>query len=348
MSVPSVALVGTSGYGRRHLEQLLAWQGEGLLRLAALVDLTFDAETRRLVDKADLQLLPTLDGLAVDLTVVATPPHTHFALAEQVLRSGSALYLEKPPVPLLSQLDALRAIEPRRRAEVGFQQARAVVERVESLLPEVGEVERITGHGCLSRPDSYYTRSPWAGAWYVDGEAVFDGVLFNPLAHVVHTALTLARRIDASWRPESVEADLYSVHDITGDDTGVLRIRSSHGPVVVAVGTTAADVVRPPAITVHGTRGRITVPHQGDAHPLLEALKNVDGTPDPLIDLDAVRPFVSVVNQAVAAGEPVRIHRTTGISDLVERVVDTGNLFAELGSGWARRPARRVDREATK
>lgn len=346
MSVPTVALVGTSGYGRRHLEQLLAWQGEGVLRLAALVDLTFDAETRRLVDKAhaDPQWLSTIDGLAVDLTVVATPPHTHFALAEQVLRSGSALYLEKPPVPLLSQLDALRAIEPRRRAEVGFQQARATIERLEALLPEVGEVERITGHGCLSRPDSYYTRSPWAGAWYVNGEAVFDGVLFNPLAHVVHTALTLARRIDASWIPESVEADLYSIHDISGDDTGVLRIRSSGGPTVVAVGTTAADVVQAPSITVHGSRGRVTVPHGGSVHPLLEALKDIDGPPDPLIDLDAVRPFVSVVNQAVAAGEPARLPRSAaaGISELVDRVVDTGSLFAELGSGWARRP----DREA--
>jgi predicted dehydrogenase len=333
------------------LEQLLAWQRDGFLELAALVDLSFDEETRRLVDIAGVkpQYLPTIDGLEVDLTVVATPPHTHFALAEQVLRSGSALYLEKPPVPLLSQLDALRAITSRRRAEVGFQQARTTIERVEALLPEVGQVERITAHGCLSRPDSYYTRSPWAGAWYVNGEAVFDGALFNPLAHIVHTALTLARRIDNGWAVDSVEAELYAVHDIAGDDTGVLRIRSRTGPVVIAVGTTAAEVVRAPAITVHGSRGHITVPHGGEAstHPLLAALKDVDGPPDPLIDLDAVRPFVSVVNRAVEiVGEPIRIAGAQGISELVERVVDTGSLFAELGSGWSRQPAPSVDREA--
>ncbi|MFK4089987.1 Gfo/Idh/MocA family protein [Kribbella sp. NPDC020789] len=353
MSTPTVALVGTSGYGRRHLEQLLAWHGDGLVRLAALVDLDFDVETRRLVDKAGAkpQLLPTIDGLNVDLTVVATPPHTHFALASQVLRAGSALYLEKPPVPLLSQLDELRAITPRRRAEVGFQQARATIERLEALLPEVGEVERITAHGCLSRPDSYYTRSPWAGTWYVNGEAVFDGVLFNPLAHIVHTALTLARRVDTSWEVDSVEAELYAVRDIAGDDTGVLRVRSRTGPVVVAVGTTAADVVHAPAITVHGSRGWITVPHTGEgaAHPLLEALKDVDGPADPLIDLDAVRPFVRVVNRAVElTGAPTRIPGATGLSELVRRVVGTGSLFAELGSGWSRRPARRVDREASR
>ncbi|TDD45310.1 Gfo/Idh/MocA family oxidoreductase [Kribbella antibiotica] len=363
MKVPTVALVGTAGYGRRHLEQLLAWQADGVLRLAALVDVNFDAETRRLVDIAaavEPQYLSSIDGLEVDLVVIATPPHTHFALAERVLRSGSALYLEKPPVPLLSQLDALRAITPRRRAEVGFQQARATIERLEALLPEVGDVERITAHGCLSRPDSYYTRSPWAGAWYVNGTAVFDGALFNPLAHIVHTALTLARRIDARWAAESVEADLYSVHDITGDDTGVLRIRSSYGPVVVAVGTTAADVVRPPAITVHGTRGHVTVPHVASTsiHPLLAALNDIDGPADRLIDLDAVRTFVDVVNQAVEVGEPVRIPVSEqqriragvrclpGIAELVDQVVSTGSLFAELGSGWARRPAPGMDREA--
>ncbi|GAA0618977.1 Gfo/Idh/MocA family oxidoreductase [Kribbella sandramycini] len=332
---PAVALVGTSGYGRQHLYQLLAWHRDGLLRLAALVDLRFDDETRAVVAAAgaEPQWLHDLDLAGIDLVVVATPPHTHFALADQVLRGGCALYLEKPPVPLLSQLNELRAITPRRRAEVGFQYARSTIEAVEAALPTVGEVTRITAHGCLYRPDSYYTRSPWAGTWFHDGVAVFDGALFNPLAHVVHTALMLAQRIDNTWWPSQVEAELYAVHDITGDDTGVLRIRSAKGPVVVAVGTTAADVVQDPAITVHGTSGQVTVRHgdHGGPHPLLAALKDLDGTPDPLLDLDAMEPFVTVVNQAVElVGAPTRIAAPERLSGLIDRVVRTGSLFAEL------------------
>ncbi|TDD23483.1 Gfo/Idh/MocA family oxidoreductase [Kribbella turkmenica] len=378
-NVPAVALVGTAGFGRRHLEQLLAWHGHGLIRLAALVDLTFADEARQLVAASDVEprwdhsLEAVLETEQVDVAVVATPPISHFALAETVLRSGSALYLEKPPVPLLQQLDALRAIDAGRRAEVGFQHARATIEALEPVLAEgaIGTVDRITAHGCLSRPDSYYTRSAWAGSWFADGRAVLDGVLFNPLAHVVHTALTLARLVDADWAPAYVEAELYAVHDITGDDTAALRVRSPGGPDVIAVGTTAADVVQEPAITVHGSRGQVTVrhrdaagivqidgrrsglaPRRAPAEPLLAAVKDLDGSPDPLIDLDAVRSFVAVANAAVElVGAPIRIpathyqvhagsdvvRRLAGSSGLVRRVIDTGILFAELGAGWARK-----------
>lgn len=369
---PNVLLAGTAGYGRTHLDQLLAWHAEGLIRLAALVDVNVTAETRQLAQPAAPlwagSIEQALDQRAIDLAVVATPPHTHFPLARTVLDHGIALYLEKPPFPLLQQLDSLK---PVRRAEVGFQLARASIEAFDAVLASgaIGDVTRITAHGSLARPDSYYARNAWAGSWFADGQAVLDGPLFNPLAHVVHTALTLAGRVAPGWTPDRVEAELCSVHDIAGDDTSVLRIRSTSGPVVVAVGTSAADVVGEPSVTVHGSRGRVTI-RQRDAAgfvetdgvrselpalappspPLLEALRDLDGAPDPLISFAAVRPFVTVVNAAVqAAGVPARIpgqrsvvrsgdetqRSFPGVSALIDRVVSTGSLFSELGVVWA-------------
>ncbi|MEV6285234.1 Gfo/Idh/MocA family oxidoreductase [Kribbella sp. NPDC051770] len=398
---PTVLLAGTAGYGRTHLDQLLTWHADGVIRLAALVDVNLTAETRQLAAAADpiwaRSIEEALDRTAIDLAVVATPPHTHYPLARTVLDAGIALYLEKPPVPLLQQLDALK---PVRRAEVGFQLARASIEALEAVLADdrIGEVTRITAHGCLARPDSYYARNAWAGSWFADGQAVLDGPLFNPLAHIVHTALTLARRIEPAWQPDSVEAEFYSVHEISGDDTAAIRVRSVSGPPVLAVGTTVADVVGEPSITVHGSRGAVTVRHRDAAGfvvtdgvrselpalpapvaPLLAALRDLDGAPDPLISFDAVRPFVTVVNAAVqAVGAPTSIagrqhvvpagdetRRTVpGLSGLIDRVVGTGSLFGELGVPWAGpagsiglrgydglshpalAPGRRTDREA--
>jgi predicted dehydrogenase len=375
---PAVVLVGTSGYGRRHLADLLRWHGAGLVRLAALVDVAFTAETRRqvLVAGADPvwagSVQEVLRRRAVDAAVVATPPHAHFAIAETVLRNGIGLYLEKPPVPLLQQLDVLAGMAPRTRVEIGFQQTRASVEAVEAVLAAgtIGAVSRIVASGCLTRPDAYYARNSWAGTWFADGQPVLDGPLFNPLAHVVHTALVLAGRLDPGWAPADLSAELYSVRAIAGDDTGALRVRSRSGPEVVAAGTTAADEVREPSVTLHGARGRLTVRHR-DARAILQvdgvrrelparrrptpamfqALRNPDAAPDELLDRAAVRPFVTVVNAAVqAVGTPTRlaerqrvvnrdddvIRTLPGISALVDRVVATGSLFGELGVPWAR------------
>jgi predicted dehydrogenase len=382
--VPAVLLVGTSGYGSHHLRELLTWHRRGLIRLVALTDVRFTAETRRQVVSAGVDPIwapSTLDALGrcpVDVAVVATPPHTHFEIAETVLGHRVGLYLEKPPVPLLAQLDALVSIPRTRRAQVGFQQTRAAIEAVESVLAggSIGEVSRITAAGCLARPDAYYTRNSWAGSWFVEGQAVLDGPLFNPLAHVAHSALTLAGRIDPQWAPAHLEAEHYAVRDIAGDDTAVWRIRSRRGPEVVAVGTTAADTVREPSITAHGAHGSVTVRHRdaagavrvggsryrvparsGRDRAVLDTVTDPGGAPDDLLDLGAVRPFVTITNAAVeAAGEPVRItayqrrmsrggdvmRTLPGISALVDDVVATGALFAELGAPWAH-PARAID-----
>jgi predicted dehydrogenase len=365
----AVLLAGCSGYGRRHLDELLAWQAGGRVRLAALVDFAFDDDIRRAVGDGPVLATSVEEALAatpVDLAVVATPPHTHFTIADLLMRRKVALYMEKPPVPLLRQLDDLIALDAGPRVEVGFQLARTAIEAIEPVLAAgtIGDVRRITAHGCLRRPDSYYARSRWSGRWFTDGQAVLDGALFTPLAHVVHTALTLAKRVDSTWAPATVEAELYAVRSIAGDDTGVLRVRSVSGPEVVAAGTTAADIVAEPSVTIHGTAGRLTIrqadasgvvesagrrrelPPRRPAPPLLDAVTDPTGPADPLIDLAATRPFVTVVNAAVElAGTPVDISRLQrvehvtrtlpGINGLIARVVGTGRLFAELGVPWA-------------
>ncbi|WP_405061108.1 hypothetical protein OG474_05555 [Kribbella sp. NBC_01505] len=105
-----------------------------------------------------------------------------------------------------------------------------------------------------------------------------------------------------------------------------------------------------PTVALVGTAALVDLTFDAETRRLVD----IAGA-DPLIDLDAVRPFVALVNQAVevnryaflaaCATECVacRVSRTSAIG-----VVDAGSLFAELGSGWSRRPVDPVDREATR
>lgn len=381
---PTVLLVGTSGWGQYHLDSLLDWRRRDLITLAALVDVRFSDETRRRVAEsgANPRWASTVDeafsGGLPEVAVVATPPQTHFDLARAVLEQDVRLYLEKPPVPLLQQLDALAAVQHSSSFEIGFQDTRRCIDTLDAVFcsDAIGDVHRITAHAALERSDVYYERNGWAGRWFAAGHPVLDGPLFNPQAHILHTALTCAKRVDSRWSPETVEAEFYSVRDITGDDLAAVRVTSERGPPVVAVGTTAADTVRLPSITVHGSRGTVTIRHQ-DAHCVIDvggvltpfpavgtrpaalftAVTDPSAEADDLLDVAAVRPFVTVVNASVqAAGEPTRIadrqrHERRGgetfrflpgVTSRIDAVVANGRLFSELGVSWGQ-PGGRLD-----
>ena len=63
-----------------------------------------------------------------------------------------------------------------------------------------------------------------------------DGVLTNPFAHAVATAL----RVDGSNLVEdvlSVEADLFRANDISSDDTSTVRVRTRRGTTMLLAAT---------------------------------------------------------------------------------------------------------------
>ncbi len=388
---PRVLLAGVSGYGARHLERLLHLDQLGLIRLVALVDVRWPDGLAARFDccsASPLMATDLADALAQALptaAVVATPPHMHAAMARLVLGAGVALYLEKPPVPTIDELDELILLNRRFpvRCEVGFQTTRRTVDALDAVVAAgtLGRVDRITGWGALCRPDSYYQRAAWAGRWFDGRTPILDGPLFNPLAHALHSAVTLAHTMDARWEPDSVEVDAYSVRAIDGDDTTSLRVRSRYGPDVTAVGTTASDEVREPAVTAIGDRGSATYRiadgllsvttaagtssvSSSDPGSQLDAfLHDVAAEPDPMVSLSATRAYVVVVDAAVeAAGEPHRLSEVSkpytekpepdatprsftafpGLASGIDNCVRSGALFGEAELGWGL-PPRRIE-----
>ena len=188
----------------------------------------------------------------VDVVVIAAPIGAHFRLAEIALAHGADVLLEKPPVASLADFHRLLDTEQRtgRVVQVGFQSlGSAGLELFESDAVDIGRVLRVGAVGAWSRTVGYWTRSPWAGRRSLGGQAVVDGVVTNPLAHAVATALAVdgCRRLDDV---ASVETDLYRANAIDADDTSVVRITTADGRVVTCALSLCAPDQREPLVHV--------------------------------------------------------------------------------------------------
>ncbi|WP_256728689.1 DUF6807 family protein [Microbacterium oleivorans] len=361
----TIALVGVHGYGAVHLDNLRRLGDR--VRLVAAADPrepdtgTLPSHTRVFPDLASL--LTATDG--IDVVIVATPLHTHLELARLVVSRGIDLYLEKPPVLTLHDLQVLEEAADRSgtQVQVGFQSlgSRALAAFAADRF-DLGPVRAIGAVGLWSRDRAYWQRSRWAGRRELDGVAVVDGVTTNPLAHATATALALAGTTAASEIAQ-VTADLYRANPIEGDDTSLVRVTTTGGIRVTAGLTLCADDPHEPYVEVHGRRRSArffytedVVEVDGrrerfDRDDLLENLLDHRDAGTPLLSpLSAAGAFVAVVD-VIGRTRPLPIDPAyltahgdglarrvvvPGIEDAITRAVDAEATFAELHVPWAR------------
>lgn len=257
--------------------------------------------------------------------------------------------------------------------QIGFQSFGShAVPAVKELIGDgaIGSVRGVGAAGAWVRDDAYFRRAPWAGRRRLNGTDVVDGVLTNPLAHAVATALELAGRGTAE-DVRSIETELFRAHDIESDDTSCVRITTTDGmPVTVAV-TLCAEEAGEPYVVVHGDRGRITFWYKQDrvlvqraghgpeeaVHGRTDLLENLvdhleHGTAL-LVPPERTGAFMRVLEAVRTAPEPAPLPPTAwhtrpadrgdgvrrvvhGIDGTVAAAADTLTLFSELGASWAR------------
>lgn len=271
----AIAQVGVRGFGLIHLERVDRLAGLGKATLLATADPGGPPTDR------DVPWYPDLDALLaahrVDIVNLATPIGTHAALATTALRAGSHVMLEKPPVSSLAEFGSLRAVveETGHAVQVGFQSlGSAGVARLRELIADgtLGALQGINARGAWVRDRAYYARAPWAGHRTLDGQRVADGVVTNPLAHAIATALVVA----GATHPEAltgITTEMYHAHDIEADDTSFVRIDLAEGPPVCAALTLCATQQVPPTVTLVGAHGTAEYSYTTD-----ELVLTVDGT----------------------------------------------------------------------
>src|SRR5215212_3523877 len=366
-------LVGVRGFGQVHAERIARLAEGGVVQLVAAVDpgVRLDPPVIYGVDLYT-DLTDALSAVApVDVVVIAAPLAEHFRLADIALNAGADVYLEKPPVASLDDFTSLLALEQQTGGvvQVGFQSLGSLaLQMLTEDAFEMGPVVRVSAVGAWSRTVGYWTRSPWAGHRSLDGRPVVDGVVTNPLAHAVVTALAIAgcRRMDDV---ETVDTNLYRANAIDSDDTSVVRIRTIDGLEVTCALSLCSPVEREPVIHIEGRRGPATLAYTADrveveaagqerteATTRMDLVENLlahrrEGVPL-LVPLVSTGAFMRVLAAVAAADEPVRIdpraiqwqgedqNRRAVVDDVehwLDKAASPGQTFAELEVPWAHR-----------
>ncbi len=372
---PGIVLAGARGHGRWHLENIGRLQRAGLVRLVGICELIplTPAElhgfepVQQSADFADL-----LDTTGAQVAVICTPIPTHTSLALAAAQRGVHLLLEKPPAPSYQEFERIAegVAAAGTVCQIGFQSLGShAVAGIRELIAAgtIGEVRGVGGAGAWVRDEAYYRRAPWAGHRRIDGADVVDGVLTNPLAHAVATALALdgsARAADVAL----VETELFRANAIESDDTSCVRITTAAGRRVTVAATLCAAVSAEPYVTVHGSEGRIHLWYKKDraliSRPgrdlesvlygrtdllenLLEHLAERTGL---LVPPTATGAFMRVLETIRLAPDPVALPPEAwsstagesaprrvvhGIDGLVVVAAESLCLYSELGTYWA-------------
>ncbi|GGK21438.1 oxidoreductase [Streptomyces camponoticapitis] len=375
-----LVLAGARGHGHQHLANIRRLQHLGLVRLVGICELhpLSAEELSGLPGEPPAQspdLGSLLDTTGARAAVICTPIQTHTELALTAAARGVHLLLEKPPAATFA--DYLRMADGVREAgtacQIGFQSLGShAVPAVRELVRSgaVGAVRGIGAAGAWVRDDAYYRRAPWAGRRRLGGIDVVDGVLTNPLAHAVATALELAGA-GAAEDVASVETELFRAHDIEADDTSSVRITTTGGLPVTAAVTLCAERAGEPYVIVHGDRGRITFWYKQDrvlvqraghgpeetVHGRTDLLENLvehlAGGAELLVPPHRTGAFMRVVEAVRTAPEPTALPADAwytepaaagtgvrrvvrGIDGMVAAGADTLTLYSELGAPWAR------------
>jgi predicted dehydrogenase len=313
----------------------------------------------------------------LDAVAIAAPIHLHMEIATAAIARDLFVYLEKPPVPLIQQLNKLTGLDVRKRVVVGFQLINSHAMQQLKLWRtqgELGDIQSIRVHGCSPRTLDYYTRAPWAGKMVLDGKPVFDGPATNALAHWLHNIMYLAgEQMDDFALPAEIEAELYRVNSIESYDTICMRGRLESGASFCYAVTHATDKAVPCRLEIVGSKGRAwIIENEADAvsnlslpmlsslyaDPFLETWRQFvrfacGDRPRAATHLEDTRGYVLATNAALMSSEGVHDicpHRSrtrggcenvgehvAGLADLIERTAQEGELFSEMNVHWAKK-----------
>ncbi|MGB8227300.1 MAG: Gfo/Idh/MocA family oxidoreductase [Sedimentisphaerales bacterium] len=212
-------------------------------------------------DNAD-QLIEKVKG-AADVIYVPTPINTHFNLTKKCIDAGFDVFLEKPPVAIIQELDELikYVSQHGKKVPVAFQYLHStIVQELKKRIVEgrYGKVKRVKGMAGWPRFDSYYSRSNWAGKLRLDGDWILDGTINNPLAHMLADQLYLTSdKAGRMAEPVSIEAELYHAHNIESEDTSSLRIITDKGIEVLFNTTLCSDTKIDTSVIIECEKAKI-------------------------------------------------------------------------------------------
>jgi predicted dehydrogenase len=331
-----LAVIGCQGYSLQLIKRILSVPYTGTL--AAVMALDPKSEGAEFCRQRGISVFPSVDALLdygqFEAVFNSTPINLHAPLARQCLKAGFPVFLEKPPVATVQELDALQ--EASRAAglpvAVCFNSLHSSLVQTlkkELLAGRFGKIHRVKGIGAWGREPGYFGPGRWHGQATHDGQWVLGGTINNPFSHVLANGLFFAgAQQTALASPRTVEAELYRCNEIETEDTSCLRVMTCEGIEVLTWLTLGPKDEIQPRTVIETEKALITFEnfktltidfhdgsveqheaYQEDRIQMIEQLCRAIRTGERfLCDLESVRPFTVVVNSAFdSAGSIITI-----------------------------------------
>ena len=191
----------------------------------------------------------------VDAVYICTPSGMHADCVVRAANAGKHVVVEKPIGITAEQLDAISQACGRSHVKLSAISQLTFsddYQRIKKAMAEgrLGKVFLADLVMKYFRSDDYYKNGGWRGTWKFDG----GGALMNQGIHGVGLLLGLM------GAPKSVTALTRTfVHPIEVEDTAVLLVEFQSGAVANIIATTSVQPAKPRLLTVHGTKGSVTL-----------------------------------------------------------------------------------------
>jgi predicted dehydrogenase len=175
MTPITVAIAGTGGIARTHVEALWSLRGDATVVAATDIDPQRSGEfcDRYGIPACYQTLADLLTNARPDLVHVCTPPGTHASLALSCLTAGSSALVEKPPALSLAEMDAIAQAQGadgpwfatvfQHRFGSGAQRLRGMISA-----GVLGRPLLAVCHTAWFRNQDYFD-VPWRGRWDTEG-----------------------------------------------------------------------------------------------------------------------------------------------------------------------------------
>ncbi len=278
-SAPRAALIGVTGYGRVHFQELQRLHEAGRLRLAAATVINPDEapEACAWLRAQDTEIFDDYTAMLeqwrwrLDLCCVPTGISWHRPMVEAALRAGAHVLVEKPLAGCMEDAEAIIAAaeKTQRWVAVGFQAVWSpAVQAIKNAVSSgrLGAIQRISVSGCWPRPQSYFSRNAWAGKVRDAHGIVNDSPANNAFAHFLNLPLYFsspAPGFAAKVLPGEVTAEKLRANPIETYDTVLAHLTTDTGTKIFYGVTHACADQHHPIIRVRGEKGRAVWTLQG-------------------------------------------------------------------------------------
>ena len=190
-----VAIIGVSGFGNTHYNDLIRYQERGELEILGAAVINQDEETEKCAKLksvgcelfTDYKLMLEKFKGSLDICFIPTGISMHVPMSIEAMQAGANVFVEKPVTALLSELEILKQAEKDtgKFVAVGYQTIyQPSIARIKKsiLAGELGEINTIKFYGISVRDKAYYTRNNWADA----SKTVINGYLTAPTTTLWH------------------------------------------------------------------------------------------------------------------------------------------------------------------